>query len=169
MTTKATETASLEHFLQPLVHQLLQLNQTLDEEAQALPRFSSDDLQQLLEIIETKSQLSEQINALSTQLFSALQEYFPEDNREQPTLHVLSELSEKLNPASQELAKETLTLAEAIQQKNLKNGMLIQSLNSLNNQALNILKGQPADQASVYTASGTKREQPSTPSTLGKV
>lgn len=169
MTTKATETASLEHFLQPLVHQLHQLNQTLDEEAQALARFSSDDLQQLLEIIEAKSQLSEQINTLSTKLFSALQAYFPDNNIEQPTLHVISELSEKLNTTSQELANEALTLAESIQQKNLKNGMLIQSLNSLSNQALNILKGQPTDQADIYTASGTKREQPSTPSTLGKV
>ena len=160
------ETASLPTLLSQLNEEILNFAQLLDQEHTALTQFTSEALNILTDLLDQKNQSSDRIQQLTQVILkTAAQTYNGKLNLSEPNLQQL--LSLPLSPLEQQQLKKNLKQSESVYQKNLRNGMMIQSLSNINQQALMVLKG--ADNLySGYTAQGTQQRPTTQNTSLGK-
>jgi flagellar biosynthesis/type III secretory pathway chaperone len=120
---------------------------------QLLPLLASEFLALKEKNIDAIYDISEQKLALVQQLADqekALLDCLPASD-------VPDRLSEVLtNECGSELAQQLITTMNALQQSNQLNGMLLQGMIRMNEQALNLLSGK-ADATTTYGASGQKQ------------
>jgi len=158
--------ASLPSLLSQLKTEVSGFVQLLDQELEILQKFTPEALDTLSQVLTQKNQQAETINQQTLNILKTAEQQFPSQfDISEPNLQHLFQLN--LSSSEQKLLQEILALTEKVYQKNLRNGMLIQSLNNINQQALMTLKGKDS-QYTGYTAQGTKQPATTQTTTLGK-
>lgn len=158
--------ASLPALLSQLKTYVSDFVQLLDQELEILQKFAPEALDALSQVLAQKSQQVETINQQTLRILKTAEQQFPNQfDTSEPSLQHLLQLN--LPSSEQQLLQEVLTLTETFYQKNLRNGMIIQSLSNINQQALMALKGKD-NQYTGYTAQGTKQTPTTQTTMLGK-
>lgn len=142
-----------------LAELLTQFSNTLDQEAEAIKK---NDTESLLETNTLKQSLAEQLNTCGN---SVEQDLAPFDtNLIDFSMH---DQFQSISINSQEKVKQTINLTVECHDKNLANGMSIQILSNINQQALDILSGKTDADVKLYGSSG-EQTQSGQQKTLGK-
>lgn len=139
---------------------LTQFKSLLENEATLLKQFNVEDLPTLL---EQKSSLSETIEQHFKQLNTGLGAQTPKRLDDWLQDEIFSNLSTPL----QKTFTDLIQLTNECHDLNQANGMTVQTLNNLNQAALDILTGQTAPSSQIYGASG-ERQKSKKQTTLGK-
>lgn len=161
----AIQIAQLEPHLKQLHQSLSQFQQLLDTETDCLKKA---DLTQLSKISTDKATLSEQIEVAHSRLISNITESLAVDAKVNFSLAEIIALPifEQLPSNIQEQLTEAVHLIEDCHNKNLTNGMTIQALSNINQNAIRIIAGASETQTT-YGSEGKKASAGSAKKTLG--
>lgn len=158
--TLAVDAQKISPPLCQLLESLAEFESVLDQEDTIL---KSADITPLAEVLKQKEQLSDQVN----QQFSELSNQFSDDLL---SLNEFIQLdSYQTLPAElQQQIQQAIDLATICHEKNIRNGMTVQSLNNINQAFLNLFTGQDPN-AQTYGAQGqAKSGENKKPGSLGK-
>lgn len=133
-----------------LLHLLNAFSDSLDQEAAAIKSNQSENL---ISSSHAKQTIADQLKATGTDLDKVIQPV--SDNLIDLSL---SSTFQKFPKTLQDKIKSTINLTVECHDKNLANGMSIQILSNLNQQALEMLSGKPKKDVQLYGASGTQNQ-----------
>lgn len=160
--TYQVETSQIEPKLTQLINGLGAFLSLLENEAEILRK---NDLAPLTDISQTKSKLSEQVE----QDYLAIMAPFKQ-HQENETLSIAEVIElpifESLASKLQIKFFKALELSQRCHEKNLSNGITIQTLNNLNQTLINLMSGTP-ENATTYGSEGKKMQKGSSKHTLG--
>jgi flagella synthesis protein FlgN len=143
-----------------LVKQLNEFSKALDTETETIRKNDSDGLTKSNQV---KQKLSDSLSETSNKLEASLQ---PLDTNiiDLPKHQVFSEFGQEL----QAQVNHLIALTVECHDKNLANGMSIQILSNINQNALDMISGKSDRDVNLYGASGEKTQTGSSKKSLGK-